>query len=66
MNLTSPLLLEQMLQMSVAINLVTVRVLTACTETLLLYVLIHVDVWEFLSFLGQVVSGWSQCTQIKE
>ena len=64
MNLTSPLLLEQMLQMSVAINLVTVRVLTACTETLLLYVLI--DVWEFLSFLGQVGSGWSQCAQIKE
>ena len=64
MNLTSPLLLEQMLQMSIAINLVSVRALTACTVTLLFYVLI--DVWEFLSFLGQVVSGWSQCAQIKE
>jgi hypothetical protein len=64
MNLTSPLQPEQMLQMSLATNLVTICALTACTETLLLYVFINV--WEFLSFLGQVMSRWSQCAQIKE
>jgi hypothetical protein len=53
-NLTSPLHPQQMLQMCLATNLVTVCALTACTETLLFYVFINV--WEFLPFLGQVMS----------
>ena len=53
-----------MLQMHVATNLVTVLAFKACTEALSLYVLINV--WEFLSFLGQVMSRWSQCAEIKE